>query len=520
MRTRIGHIRAIAVFTLLFTPVFARSAEPPEHRVTGDLAIRARAIIQKHCSACHTGNPEPGFSKLKLMDRKQVVARKKPVPLVTAKGRSQLLELVKDGSMPPGNRPGLDAEEIAVLEKWVNAEAPAYPITFDERTTLSDIADDFERIVEKTKVGDPAEYIRYVSFAHLIRDGQPIPDLVAAEKALNDALSAAAERPFHAEPVDVAATLFRVETSRLGWLTRELFNKMEVRDKDKGGKRIIGGAYRFQPFDLLLMEYPHARVLPANDPDELRLEKLLARENQFRPVPFVRGDWLADALLGDGFFSRLMGNKKLTPLAEDIKSLAALEKALARKGEEPDGPIASPFVGAKPVIVPAPLAGRASIPPLAGWYTGDVTPEKAPFTLKAELVVSGKAVTQVVADQEFQLRVECDRTVQFTLLMILSDGEVRVQPVQGGSVLKERTERSLAPLGKTNFVIAGIGTGGDVATEHFVLLASETALPEILIVRSKHPDKWIERFLPDPTAKGFDPNTAVRKVIPIKVTRK
>src|SRR5262245_43262009 len=111
--------RLALLVVVLFTSAPARAADPPPaHRVTGDLAIRARDILQKHCAECHTGSREPGQSKLKLLDYKQVTAKGAPVQFVVPGGRSQILELVKDGSMPPGNRPPPTAEEIAVLEQW------------------------------------------------------------------------------------------------------------------------------------------------------------------------------------------------------------------------------------------------------------------------------------------------------------------------------------------------------------------------------------------------------------------
>ncbi len=492
----------IALASLLLAPAFA-GAQPPAHRVTGDLAIRARHIFQKHCAGCHTGSPEPGASKLDLMDREQVVAKKTPVPLVTADGRSLILDLVKDGSMPPANRPGLTAEEVAVLEKWVNAAAPAYPPKFDEQTTLSAIASDFEGIVAKVKIGDPGEYTRYISFAHLIRDGQAVPNLAAAELRLNDALSLAAGHPFEAVPVNPTATLFRIDTSVLGWLTPEVFDKMD-------GLKPAGVA-RLQPFDLILMEYPHAQTLAAKDPSALRLEKLLARSSQVRPVPFVQGDWLTTALVQ---------GKELTPLATDLRALGSLKTALGRGDPAPDGPVERPFAGAKPVNVPAALEGRVPLPPLSAWVAGDVTPAVVPFALKAELVVADKPVAGVKVDEAFYLRVTSDRKVHVTLLMIQADGEIRIQAVMGGTVVLANTPRLLAPKAG-GVVVGGISGGGDTATEHFVLFASETELPLPTILRSKHADKHVWRFLLEPTEKDkFDPNGVVRKVIPISVTRK
>ncbi len=517
--------RVVATLVLFLSPTFVFGATP-EHRVNGDLAIRARDILKRYCAECHTGSLEPGTSKLKLMDHKKVVSKEpsellsktpsetSPIPFATTTGgRSLILDLVKDGSMPPANRPGPNADEIEILEKWVRAKAPAYPIAFDENTTLTTIANDFASASADAKAGEPGEYLRYVSFAHLIKDKEPLPNLIVAEQLLRDALTLATGSPASLEPIDATATTFRIDIRKLGWHTNDLFNKMEG--------RTARGVFRFQLFDLILLEYPHARELAANDLLTPRLEKLLARGSQIRPIPFIRADWLTGALVDGNLLSRALGhNRELTPLAVDLKALVALKRGLAQKDEELVGPVAKPFARARAGGKPEKSDERALVPALSAWYAGDAMSAKPPFALKAELVVDGKTVTRVKEGEMFQLRVSCDRAVRFTLLMIQADGEVRVQPVQGGDFLKENTERSLSPNGK-GFVISSITTGGDTATEHFVLFASETELPALTILQSRHTDKHVWRFFMNPTAKeAFDPNAVVRKVVPIEITSK
>jgi hypothetical protein len=162
--------------------------------------------------------------------------------------------------------------------------------------------------------------------------------------------------------------------------------------------------------------------------------------------------------------------------------------------------------------------GRTPLPPLSAWYTGDVTPDPAPFTLTAELVSADRPVKSVTVDQRFKLRVSSDRRVFLTLLMIQADGEIRVHDLGGKNVLQPKIERDLSP-GADGFV-AGIVTGGPAATEYFVLFAAETELPLPVIVQSAHPDRTVWRFLLEPTPKeSFDPNKVVRKVVPISVTQ-
>ena len=481
-------LRTIATLALFLSSAFAYSAEPAPARRNGNLAIAAHDILRRYCAECHTGSPDPGKSKLRLLDHNQLTAKGRPVPLV-ARDRSLLLDLVKDGSMPPANRRAPTREEVELLEAWVAAGAPAYPETFDERFVLEAIADDLD------KANGAAQSRRYVSFAHLLGDSRPLTNLT-------DALSLATGAPVKLEPIEPTATVFRLDLDQLGWRTRDLFEQFE-------GRR-PAGAHPLRPFDLLLLEYPFA-ALPAEDAVTKRLEPFLARKNQVRPVPYVRGDWLATALASGG---------ELTPLGKDLRSLAALERALARSGTQPCGPPVPRTLGEIPFSGAKLADGRTPVGPLSAWYTGDVLPVTAPFEFTAELVSDGQVVKGVKVGQPFQLRVSSERRVFLTLLMVQADGEVRVHDLGGKNVLPAKTERDLAP-GADGFVISSILTSGPAATEYFVLFAAETDLPLPVIVQSTHPDRTVWRFLLEPTAKEpFDPNKVVRKVIPIPVTRK
>jgi hypothetical protein len=402
--------------------------------------------------------------------------------------------------MPPGNRTPPTAEEIAVLEQWVQAKTPAYPEAFDERFTLDAIADDLDS--QKAKPGNIGPHVRYASFAHLVRDGQPLPDLLEAERQLQNALFAATGAKITLQPVDRTATVFRFDLRDLGWSRTDLFEKMERLNP--------AGAIALRPFDLLLLEYPHATALPAADPRAGRLKPLVDPQSQVRPVPFVRGDWLASALS--------LPRQYRTPLALELGSLTSLEQAVAAGKEKPDGYSGPRPLGTAPaLVVPKPADGRTPIAPLSGWYTGDVTPDPAPFTLTAELVSDSQVVKGVKVDQPFTLRVRSDRRVFVTLLVIQADSEVGIQEIGGGSVLQADTVRDLGPL-SGRFSISGIVTGGTSATEYFVLFAAETELPLPTVVRSLHPERPVWRFLVPTSAP--EPNRVVRKVIPIPVTKK
>ncbi len=85
---------------------------------------------------------------------------------------------------------------------------------------------------------------------------------------------------------------------------------------------------------------------------------------------------------------------------------------------------------------------------------------------------------------------------------------------------EERTRRANSTPGAEGFSISGIVTGADSTTEYFVLFASETEFPLPTVVRSRHNERKVWRFLLEPTEKEpFDPNKVVRKVIAIPVMK-
>src|SRR5438132_12018276 len=64
------------------------------------LAYHARGILQKHCQSCHSGGePKAGFE---ILDRDGLL--KEGIVANNAQGFSELVQRVKEGSMPPGDK--------------------------------------------------------------------------------------------------------------------------------------------------------------------------------------------------------------------------------------------------------------------------------------------------------------------------------------------------------------------------------------------------------------------------------
>jgi hypothetical protein len=318
--------------------------------------------------------------------------------------------------------------------------------------------------------------------------------------------------------VDDIATLYRFSVREAGWDNRELFFQTK-----KGAKDDI---YQLTPFDLILLEYPHGAALTAGHPLAGRLNDYLTAARLARPIPYLRGDWVAEHL-GKG-----------KPLADDLRSLSELDEAWNKQGKPalgsekgvPCGTVSRAFAGLSPVPA-APITKPAlgtPVLPLEARYAGDCQAERPPFELKAELIdETEKPITAVTTRTGFNLRVTSDRDIHFVLLMVWSDGTIHVQQTNSRGFLKSGKSVLATSDGKP-FRIPGILTGEPTATEYFVLVASPAELPEPLVVRSRHAANQdcdekkrfpVYRFLFDANAK-FDPAAVVRRVIPVTVTAK
>lgn len=496
-------------------PAAAQGLSPRER---GDLAIRARGILKKHCGECHTGETAPGKSRLLILDHPALVSKDAPVPFVAAgdAGRSQILQLIEDGSMPPGGRPRPTEEEIAVLRRWVaEAKAPAFPRAFDNRYVLETMLADWER-----QKPEDQKFIRYVSFAHLATEDGSAPKVADSLDRVNRGMLHGLGRKGVMTgmmlgdklPADEAAVVYRIDLRAWGWAAADLFDRVTP-------TRAGPDAYPLIPFDLVLSEYPHGFALPPTDPLTSRLGPFFAATKQVRPVPFLAGDWLADALSHE--------KERPTQLADELRSLGELAGTETDGKPPPDGPRRSRFAGkwsnGGHVWSAEKTATFAAIPPLGAWSLGDVCTNPPPFKLKLEAIdTGGKTIDTVRVKEPFNLRVTSDRDVGFTLLSVLPDGSIQARRTKGGNQITRGTPLMLEPPNGGPFKVGSRLTDEDWETENFVLLAAEGEAPPVTLVRSRHAQRPIWRFLPGvgPDGKpveGFDPRKVVRVVMPLKI---
>ncbi len=470
-----------AIAAVLLTAAPAAAAPELSPRDRGDLAVRARDILRRHCAECHGDKPRRG--DVSVLDHGKLTATAYPVPLVDSADppKSLLLELLRDGSMPPGGRDRPTAAEVKTLTAWVAAGAPGYPARFDDRFA-ADAA--FADWLNQSHADKPA--MRYLSFAHLLRDGSPVPDLRSADTKLRTALQRASGKDVKLVAADPAATVFRLDLRAAGWDKGDLFDRVE-----KGGPR--NNAHPLTAFDVILLEYPFAADATWTGDPGKNLPKLAG----VRKVPVVRADWLTDAL------------GPTAPLAADVRSLVEL----LTPGDPPCGPQPRPFFA-------GPAAGR----PLEARYAAD--PAGGPLT--AEVVTGDDFTTptpEVKARQPHKLRVTSDRPLRLKALRVLADGHTALQTLERDSIPAGTT--TLGPRTNVPFS-SGVSGDGDVETDYFVLFAApptdELPTPTLVLsrhnqlceTRTRHP---ISRFLFDSTDAKFDPARLVRCVVPLTVRK-
>jgi len=447
-------------------------------RQRGDTAIHARAIFKKYCSECHNGQ-----KTFDVLDHAQLMApegTERPVPFVNLKNstRSQVLEFIEDGSMPPGGRKGPTEKEISVLKAWIAAEAPSYPKAFDPVYVQNSVQTDWQ--------GRLPEDYRYISFAHLITDDPGSPNVTAVESRLRSALQNATtkSRVIELDPVDPAATIYRLNVKKLGWIEPDKF-QLIVQQKPMG-------TIEFVALDLIQLEYP----FPTTD-----VEGFAKRvpPSRYAPSVFVyRGDWLGDVLAAE------------SPLAADMRSMVELTDA--KEGEEPAGP-RIPTMG-----IHAPAA-RGATAPLTAWYSdGHPGPFTVDFTLKDR-----KPPFSVETSEPVPLEATAERTARAVLFNVLSDGSVRQQGTIE-SILKKG--EPFAFRGANGPLRLSLLSGAESAVEHFVLFAGENELPKFSIIRSNHLEDReqrdrspIWRIVIEQSVK-FDSSKVVCKVVQITVTKK
>jgi serine/threonine protein kinase/formylglycine-generating enzyme required for sulfatase activity len=184
-----------------------------------DLARQAQAILKANCYRCHgqEGTVEGGFNY--VLDRQQLVARKKVLP---GKPReSRLFKRVLNDEMPPeGESPRPNKEDVTLLERWIKAGAPDFnpPAPRREFISTTDLLQFVRDDLEKASELDRGFY-RYFTITHLYNAGLPEDGLQSYRFGLSKLVNSLSWRSRIVAPqaVDPGRTVFRIDLRAYGW---------------------------------------------------------------------------------------------------------------------------------------------------------------------------------------------------------------------------------------------------------------------------------------------------------------
>jgi hypothetical protein len=447
-----------------------------------DVTLRARAILHKYCAECH--HPGPGASgEISVLDRAGLERADRPFLAPGSADASQLLQLIEDGSMPPGNHAKPTAEERKAIRDWINADAAAYPRDFDDQYVLSSILADIQRLTEAER-----PHVRYFSLHNLIPDADPAFQLEARRQALRQAIADhSINKQARVEPIDPVQSVFRVSLRRAetGWESTPFERQVKVDGKSKAEPSKVN------LFDVILIEYPLGRSYSASPTYKQLTDQFLKPANQVVPIAFVRGDWF-----GDEFCRSVVGKE--------------IRYAL----ELPDLP-ASDSTPAAAVAAAGKAEGTAIIP-LDSTLKRDYAPSPLPFHLMFEThdPKTDLPKTKFKTGERFTIYIRPDRRIFFDLIYTAADGKCAVIDPGTHFLIDADQEKKLSPANVEGYRITGEATG----KEYLTIFASEKDFPRggSLLRTTLLYDRVIHPFYTLPgtaTDSEFDPAKIVKKTI-------
>jgi hypothetical protein len=385
---------------------------------------------------------------------------------------------------------------LATLRRWVNAKVPSYPAAFDDATTLKLVLEDQAKLDPTTR-----RYARYISVGHLVNETSFEEKLFTFEKRVRatwDSVAAKAALP--PEVIDDTATLYRFDLRSARWHRANL-PKQELFEVVK--QDVASGAADLAPFDLILLDYPYDVAIPAAQLQAWgEFLKAIRPSELVTEVPFLRGDWLVNALLDD--------NNEPTPLGLDLKSLDELAEAFANTKPAPAGPTFRPFSGATNLV----SHGRG----WASWSARSVTNDPPAFQVVANAINrSGDTLTEVSLNTPYSLLLTADKDVWLNIHQVYDDGQVLTVKPRGTPQAKANTEKRIVPDDTEDAAFNHVSLPGDrdSMAVWYVIYASDKPLSAPVIVRSRHGSQPIYRIIPSVPRDA----AIVRQVVSLNIKR-
>jgi mono/diheme cytochrome c family protein len=190
----------------------------PAAEAAGDLARKAKAVLEKHCYRCHgkEGKAEAGVF---VLNRDRLVDRKKLVP--GNPGKSRLLKTVIEEEMPPAEvkvRPS--ADEIAILRNWILAKAPDFAPRIAKRPFIGEqdilkmIASDQQEVRARDR-----RFVRYFTLTHLHNSGVSDDEMENYRRGLSKLINSLSWGRDIVNPksIDLVKTIFRIDLRDYKW---------------------------------------------------------------------------------------------------------------------------------------------------------------------------------------------------------------------------------------------------------------------------------------------------------------
>lgn len=263
MRPVAGRGAAAVIFA-----AFAFALAADGGRADDDLAKQGYAVLEKYCIRCH--GVECNTPGLNMFVRDTMLTSDKPdAPafLVPGKAKESRVFLhaagLRQDKMPPEDEPQPSTDEIALLEKWIDAggEFPktARPVRpfVGERELVKAVLADVESQPE-----DAQPFLRYFTIGHLWNDpGTSDEALAAARAGISKLVNSLSNQRRIVPPVLVGADglILRIDMRDYGWTDRTHWLA-------------------------ILAKYPYGLV------HDDALARRLYRASQ-SDLPYVRGDW-------------------------------------------------------------------------------------------------------------------------------------------------------------------------------------------------------------------------------------
>ena len=339
---------------------FGAPAQAQDRELKAD---QVRDVFRKYCIDCHSGGKKTR-GELNLFSSNGLVRADRPLVKPTDPDHSHLMQLVECGTMPPGTRPKVPDKERKILRDWIAAGAYPFPPESSEQYALTKILLDVRAAKEP---GRNLADERYVTLNHLLADDSTAAELDLHRAALNKALNQLSTKKdlVTLKPIDPAATIYRIKLSELGWDVTPFVADVKNANKDIDPTKV-------NLYDLLLLDYPLATLPEHSDAAESIVVDYLTKVNLVRPIPYVRGDWLACVATQ-------------APLYNDLLRLPLTSADLERRLDLGDGiKRARAALTASKVVRDNRLVERRSTDQGAYWRTYDFTGKQGMEALLAD----------------------------------------------------------------------------------------------------------------------------------------